>query len=217
MLPLFGECSEQPKNTKTIPGKGACLPSRITFQAQTRGEPEQRAQHSDVCIYLRWKKKIPSQQPEGTRVHISKLLRKTERSIGPRGCILAGIPAPASFTVGSKKLGLIRCLPADHKAGTEAEMPLLSNGSHHILGALVTRHHMPQPLRSSHAVAEHPQLMKADLSMFLLLTHCRKALIKERQILFKIHGKLFSFSNLQRFECSHTLPRETMVLPLRGF
>lgn len=132
------------KNARAVPGKGVCLPSPHRF---SKHKPERSLnnehEHSDIHIYRSWKKKIPFQQPEGMWVQISKLLRKIEQPTVPRGCILAGILGPPQIHSWEWEAGLIRCLPTDHKPGTQAEMPLLSYGLHQIFQALVTRYHIP--------------------------------------------------------------------------
>lgn len=81
---------------------GSLLPSHITSPGTNQSREQE---HSDLQMYQRWKRKIPFQQPEGTWLQISELLRKIEHSGGPRGCIPAGILASPQLSAGREDLG----------------------------------------------------------------------------------------------------------------
>lgn len=120
------------------PRQGSLLPSCITPPGTNQSSKQEC---SDLQMYQRWKRKIPFQQPEGTWLQISELLRKIEHSGGLRGCIPAGIPASPQLSAGREELGAMPILQSTDRTG--AGMALLSYGLQHRFQALVMWYHSP--------------------------------------------------------------------------
>lgn len=151
LLPPFWESFESSQKYYSSSRQGSLLPSCMTSPGTNQSSEQER---SDLQMYQRWKRKIPFQPPEGTWLQISQLLRKTEHSGGPRGCIPAGILASPPVLSWKRGAGSNARLQSTKRtqAGTLCFLSVLQHR-----WQCDTTHHTQPCCSSSHDQVENPQ------------------------------------------------------------